>query len=125
MKLKDWLDNRHTKEEQNNLTVLYCSGKGITSLEGIEQLDKLEYLNCSNNKLISLKGIEQLVNLEYLHCNNNKITSLKGIEKLVKLERLDCSHNPLPYSDLKNFSKIKLEVIKEVRQYKIQKMFLL
>jgi len=103
MILKKYLDNRHTKGEQSNLTYLQCLNGGITSLEGIENLDKLEYLDCRGNKLTSLKGIENLDKLRYLNCNNN----------------------PLPYSDLGNLDKIKLEVIKEVRQYKIQKLLLL
>jgi len=122
MKLKDWLDNGYTVEQQNNLKILNCSDKGITSLEGIEVLVNLKELYCSSNKLTSLKGMEGLVNLKKLDCWNNKLTSLKGIEKLSKLEYLDYYRNPLPYLDLDNFSKIKLEVIKEVRQDKIQKL---
>ena len=122
MILKEYLDKNYTKERQMNLTLLNCSYGGITSLEGIEQLVKLTYLNCSDNNLSSLKGIEKLTNLKELYCNNNKLTSLKEIKNLDKLTHLFCHINTLPYSDLQNFSKIKLEVIKEVRQYKIQKL---
>jgi len=124
MKLKDWLDKNYTKEEQMNLTYLNCSDKDITSLEGIEVLVNLEELDCCYNELSSLKGIENLDKLERLYCNDNKITLLKGIEHLVNLLYLHCNNNPLPYSDLKDFNKIKLEVIKEVRQYKIQKLLI-
>ena len=124
MKLKDWLDKKYTVEEQGNLTSLGCSGEGITSLEGIEGLVKLERLVCSDNKFISLKGIEQLNKLEYLTCYNNKLNNLKGIENLDKLNQLNCYGNPLPYSDLDNFYKIKLEVKKEVRQDKIKNLLL-
>ena len=124
MILKDWLDKNYTVEEQKKLTYLNCSGEGITSLKGIEQLTNLEWLYCSDNKFVSLKGIEQLTNLKMLYCYENKLTSLKGIENLDKLEFLDCRDNPLPYSSC-DLDKIKLEVIKEVRQEKIQKLLLL
>ena len=124
MILKEYLDKNYTKEQQNNLTMLSCSGEGITSLEGIEQLVNLKYLHCTNNKLTSLKGIEQLVNLENLDCDNNKLSSLRGIENLDNLKWLYCYNNPLPYSDLYNFSKLKSELIKEVRQDKIKNLLL-
>jgi len=124
MKLKEYLDNNYTKKEQKTLTLLNCSDEGITSLEGIEQLVNLKELNCCNNKLTSLKGIEKLVNLEYLDCSHNNLTSLKGIENLDKLRYLYCHNNLLPYSNLYDLDKKKLEVIKEVRQYKIKKLLL-
>jgi len=49
---------------------------------------------------------------------------LKGIEQLTKLHYLHCHTNQLPYSNLGNLDKIKLEVIKEVRQYKIKNLLL-
>jgi len=121
MKLKDWLDNNYTVQEQKNFTSLDCSGEGITSLKGIEGLTKLEELNCHSNKLISLKGIENLNKLGRLVCYGNKLRSLKGIENLDKLKTLYSHNNPLPYSnyDLKN---LKLDVKKEVRQDKIHKL---
>ena len=124
MKLKDWLDKNYTKEEQMNLIELDCSDNKLTSLKGIEELTNLEWLDCSNNKLTSLEGIENLDKLVEIYCYDNKLTSLKGIENLDKLEFLDCRDNPLPYSDLFNLDKIKLDIKKEIRQYKIQKMLL-
>jgi len=124
MKLKDWLDKYYTVQEQKNLIRLNCHGENITSLEGIQVLVNLKDLYCYNNELTSLKGIENLDKLEWLYCYSNKLTSLKGIEKLTKLNYLACSNNPLPYSDLDNLDKIKLEVKKEIRQYKIKRLLL-
>ena len=50
---------------------------------------------------------------------------MKGIENLSKLEYLDCYRNPLPYSDLDNLEKLKLDIKKEIRQSKINKLLLL
>jgi hypothetical protein len=102
MILQEFLDENYSKEEQIALTDLDCSRSGITSL----------------------KGIENLVNLKYLYCSNNNLTSLEGIENLVNLKMLNCYGNPLPYSDLKDFNKIILQVKKEVRQTKIEKLLL-
>ena len=62
MILKEYLDKNYTNEEQNKLTYLNCSGKGITSF------------SCA-----SLEGIEQLTNLKWLYCSGNNLTSLKGM----------------------------------------------
>jgi len=126
MILKEYLDKNYTKEQQKNLIRLNCHGENITSLEGIEQFVNLKHLNCSYNELTSLKGIEKLTNLENLHCYYNNLTSLKGIEKLNNLVNIYYSNNPLPlpYSDLRNLDKIKLEVRKEVRKDKIKNLLL-
>ena len=93
--LQTWLDNKYSKEEQRNLTILYCSYNNLTSLKGIENLTNLTILNCYNNNLTSLNGIENLTNLTELNCTYNKLTSLKGIENLTNLKELDCSDNNL------------------------------
>jgi len=67
---------------------------------------------------------EEQSNFISLDCSGEGISSLEGIEVLVNLKELYCYNNPLPYSDLKDLNKIKLEVKKEIRQEKIQKMLL-
>jgi len=108
MKLKKYLDKYYTKKEQNNLTYLDCSSEGITSLDGIEQLVNLEMLYCPYNKLTSFS-----------------CASLKGIENLTNLKHLRCHNNPLTYynlNNLKDLKDLKLEVKKEIRHDKIQKL---
>jgi len=77
------------------ITELDCSNKGLTSLDGIENLINLRWLTCSVNNLTSLKGIENLKNLILLNCHNDNLTSLKGIENLTELKYLFCSSNHL------------------------------
>ncbi len=74
---------------------LDCSNKGLTSLEGIENLVKLKYFNCGSNNLTNLKGIENLFNLKELRCQNNNLTNLEGIENLINLKTLNCFNNNL------------------------------
>jgi len=79
----------------DQITKLYCSGKELTSLEGIENLQNLQYLFCNRNNLTTLKGVENLSNLQQLQCSNNNLNSLEGIENLKKLKILWCDRNNL------------------------------
>jgi len=38
MELQQYLDKKYTKEEQSNLTHLYCNNNNLTTLNGIEKL---------------------------------------------------------------------------------------
>jgi len=78
-----------------NLKILYCYMNRLTSIEGIKlkNLVNLEWLNCSSNNLTSIEEIENLVSLKYLICSGNQLTSLEGIEDLVNLKYLNCQNN--------------------------------
>jgi len=77
----------------DQMTVLDCSNKNLTNLEGIENLINLEYLDCDSNHLTTLEGIENCKKLTHLYCNDNNLTSLEGIENLVNLKVLWCKFN--------------------------------
>lgn len=89
------LTNLDGIEELVNLKSLYCSYNRLTNLNGIENLINLEYLYCFLNRLNTL-DIENLANLRVLNCSYNSLTSLDGIEKLDKIERIDCNYNLFP-----------------------------
>ncbi len=55
----------------DQITGLDCTGKDLTSLEGIEKLVNLRELYCWNNFLRNLDGIENLANLKILACWRN------------------------------------------------------
>jgi len=74
MELQQYLDKKYTKQEQKNLTELYCSNNKLTSLKGIENLTNLTELYCYSNNLTSLNGIENLTNLTELYCRSNNLT---------------------------------------------------
>ena len=90
----------------NKITIIDCSNKNLTSLEGIENLVNLKELYCDNNQLTSLEGIENLVNLKFLYCYDNQLTSLEGIKlkNLVNLKYLNCWGNLLN-TEYKNYLK--------------------
>ena len=62
--------------EIKQVTKFSCSGKGIKSLEGIENLSALTNLDCSSNNLKKL-DVSGNLNLVTLNCSNNKISDLE------------------------------------------------
>ena len=95
-------DNEYTEGNESSITVLDCSGKNISSAEGIASLTGLKSLNLSNNKLTSISGLSSLTSLEHLLLNSNQLSSIdvSGNTALVelnvasnKLSSLDVSHN--------------------------------
>ena len=64
-----------TKDELENVAMLYLSSKNIADLTGIEYFTKMSILYCNENKLESL-DISQNKDLVTLGCPVNKLTSL-------------------------------------------------
>ena len=64
-----------TKDELENVAMLYLSSKNIADLTGIEYFTKMSILYCNENKLESL-DISQNKELVTLGCPVNKLTSL-------------------------------------------------
>src|SRR5438128_1892040 len=65
-----------------------CSGRGISSLSGLEKFTSLSGLKCTTNKLTSLDQIKNLSRLTFLDCYNNEIVQLPDLSKLVNLTYL-------------------------------------
>jgi len=70
----------------------YCSGVGLTSLEGCPTEVGGDF-ECSRNKITSLKGCPQKVDGRFF-CNNNNLTSLEGCPQKIDGD-FDCSRNDL------------------------------
>jgi hypothetical protein len=92
----------------SNLTVLYCSGTLITSLD-VTPLVKLVELNCSNNQLATL-DLPPLLKLITLDCSRNKLTSL-NVKPLVNLDQLTCNKNQLTSLDVTPLVKLNILII--------------
>ena len=72
---------------------IWCSGCGLTSLEGCPKEIRGGF-DCSSNKLTLLKGCPEKVEEDF-NCSNNKLTSLKGCPKEIR-GGFDCSSNEFP-----------------------------
>lgn len=114
-------DGSLSNDEIDCARYIYCDGREIESLEGIEVFSSLEELYCNYNKLTkidvsSLKNLKSLyvdgnqltkldvsanTNLSVLFCGSNKLTEL-DVSKLTNLEQLDCMNNQLTSLDVSN-----------------------
>lgn len=95
-----FLFENYKNKNLSEITNLYCSGKGLTDLDGIDKLVNLKILDCSNNELVYLENFENS-NIEELYCSNNKIKTLTGLE-YSKLKYLHCNNNELENLDYIN-----------------------
>ena len=92
------LDNYVLTANIKTLRSLDISGKGITSLEGIENFTALTSLSCSSNQLTSL-DVSANTALTRLACGSNQLTSL-DVSANTALTRLTCRYNQLTSLDV-------------------------
>ena len=79
---------------------IWCGGRNISNLNGIEAFTALTKLYCSNNQLTAL-DIRNNTALTTLYCDNNQLTSL-DLSKNIALTWLYCSNNQLTSLDVRN-----------------------
>ncbi|XP_056908246.1 leucine-rich repeat and IQ domain-containing protein 1 isoform X2 [Takifugu flavidus] len=100
----------------SQLQLLSLRRCGLTSLDGINQLQKLSYvdvqendisfvdcnnmkslrvLHLSHNKLTSIHGLAGTENLDVLNLSHNSITRISGLESMKRLQKLSLDHNEL------------------------------
>eukprot|EP00066_Takifugu_rubripes_P016760 XP_011606026.1 PREDICTED: leucine-rich repeat and IQ domain-containing protein 1 [Takifugu rubripes] len=100
----------------SQLQLLSLRRCGLTSLDGINQLQKLSYVDvqendisfvdCNNmkslrvlhlnhNKLTSIHGLAGTENLDVLNLSHNSITRISGLESMKRLQKLSLDHNEL------------------------------
>ena len=84
-------------EEVLNAENLYADNMGISSLQGINQLQYLKKVYCRNNKLTYL-DVSSMEHLLQLDCRMNQITYLK-LTNCQHLISLYCSGNRIPFID--------------------------
>ncbi|MBQ9564318.1 MAG: leucine-rich repeat domain-containing protein, partial [Synergistaceae bacterium] len=99
-------DDVLSAEEIAAVTEMDVSGKGITTLDGIENFTALKKLDCSNNSLTTL-DVSGCGELTYLDCSDNQLEEL-NVSGCSKLEYLDCSTNVLPALDVSDCVKLEL-----------------
>lgn len=77
---------------------LIITGKGITSLTGLEAFTGITYVNCSSNQIASANfGLNP--SLTRIDCNANQLTSL-DLTNNVALTALYCGENPFTEVDV-------------------------
>ena len=78
--------------ESDNITMVNCSGKGISDLTGLEACTNLVTLNCANNSITTVE-LPNLTQLRTLTCNNNPIKHI-NLDNCVALEHLNLQGTP-------------------------------
>ena len=90
--------------ELRNIQDLDCSGKGIKSLQGIENLNRLQFLDCSNNQITNLDVGKSAYLLE-LDCSGNNMETL-NVSNAIRLQELICTNNRLTSLDVSGNTKL-------------------
>ena len=98
--VREKLDRPRGPVYQTDLTTtteLDASGRGITSLKGLEHFTKLVDLNLEDNKVADLTPLSKLGMLKNLNLRNNGIISLESINfqsiTHLPLRKINLSHN--------------------------------
>jgi hypothetical protein len=79
----------------SSVETLDISGRGLTSMKGIEFFPNLKFLNASHNQLTLLGGQTLPALLEYLDLSHNQITAAVNLTLPETLNYLDLSNNLL------------------------------
>ncbi len=90
----------------SKITKLIVSGKGISSLDGIEYFYGLESLVCNHNSLTKL-DVSNNTKLKELICYGNELTAL-DVSKNPNLEKLWCMGNKLSSLDISKNPKLEV-----------------
>ena len=77
------------------LGVLNISKCGLTSLQGLADVDGLEVLFASDNSLTNLAFTGTLSALREMHVQNNCIASLRGLSMLPRIQKISLFGNPI------------------------------
>ena len=86
-----------------SLEYIYASSNRISSLNGVENLDRLANLEVADNRISSLEPLSEL-GPAVTERRNNQVTSLSGLESLDELNDLTLSENALTEPDLTKIS---------------------
>ena len=97
-------DGKLSERELEQVTMIDLSGRGVSSLKGIEYFTNLKDLWCVENNLTNL-DISKNTKLTYLNCGTNQLTSL-DVSHNTELTLLDCGFNQLTHLDVSKNPKI-------------------
>jgi len=82
-----------TADDVKNISQVVGKGKGIKSLEGLQQCKALMKLDLENNEIADLNPIRELKLLQSIDLANNKIQSLEPLTGLVAVQYLHIANN--------------------------------
>jgi hypothetical protein len=98
-------DGEISPEEAQAVTTIDCSGKGITSLEGLDKFPNLTTLYCQNNNL-SVIELSNMPLLKVLDCSGNPSLGEVDPTELPDLEVLNCDSTGISQIDVSKNPKL-------------------
>ena len=84
-----------TAEDVKNISQVVGKGKGIKSLEGLQNCKALMKIDLAKNELVDLAPIKELQLLQSIDLSPNKIESLEPMVGLIKSQYLQLSGNSI------------------------------
>lgn len=79
--------------DPKKLKILFCTDRGIASLEGLEQFPNIQQLGLAQNSLRNVQILTQLKELKQLDLDNNNIKILPALNELKQLKFLSLIGN--------------------------------
>ena len=97
---KEVFDKRYnteplSAEDVKNISQVIGKGKGIKSLEGIQNCKAIMTLNLEKNEIVDLNPIKELKQLQLIDLSSNKIEKLDALAGLVQAQYLQLSKNAI------------------------------
>jgi protein phosphatase 1 regulatory subunit 42 len=77
------------------VTHLYCSDKGVHSIDGLSNCHALSVLYLYDNLISQIAGLASCRSLTHLYLQNNHISRIEGLDNLHRLSKLYLSDNAL------------------------------
>ncbi len=114
---KEVFDKRYnteplTAEDVKNISQVVGKGKGIKSLEGLQNCKALMKIDLEKNEIVDLSPLKELKHLQYIDVASNKIEKLDPISGLVQSQYLQLSKNSIadlsPLRDMSNLRSLYL-----------------
>lgn len=96
--------NLRTCLDESGMTVesvhtLVCAGKGVRTLDGIEELPALKNLNVSHNTVVDITPLAEVKGLQVLYATNNQIESVEALGSMTELNAISLRSNKLSNAD--------------------------
>ncbi|KXA18414.1 leucine-rich repeat domain-containing protein [Gardnerella vaginalis] len=88
-------DTGVTLEQASKVTNLNLCGKGISSIEGIENFTNLNRIDFDHNSISDLSPLASITSLESIYATYNKISDLTPLQSLSSLKCLRASSNKI------------------------------
>jgi internalin A len=82
-------------DDVKNISQVVGKGKGIKSLEGLQNCKALMKLDLEKNEIVDLGPLRELKLLQSIDLSSNKIESIEPISKLIQSQYLELSKNAI------------------------------